>query len=101
MKAIIDLERNCLRIHGEEIPFLAEHDLPPQARQAPVKVEEPAQTSNKVNSEQSSSAQTAVKYSEDIIKTLTSMGVTREEAIQALDASKGNADVAANILFPF
>lgn len=31
-RACIDLERNCLRIQGQEIPFLPEHELPEKAR---------------------------------------------------------------------
>ena len=31
-QACIDLEKNCLRIQGREIPFLAEHELPSKAR---------------------------------------------------------------------
>lgn len=33
-QACIDLEKNCLRIQGREIPFLAEHELPSFARGA-------------------------------------------------------------------
>ncbi|KAJ3158041.1 DNA damage-inducible protein 1 [Geranomyces variabilis] len=31
-QAVIDLEKNVLRIHGDEIRFLAEHELPAKAR---------------------------------------------------------------------
>ncbi|KAJ3176185.1 DNA damage-inducible protein 1 [Geranomyces variabilis] len=31
-QAVIDLEKNVLRIHGDEIRFLSEHELPPKAR---------------------------------------------------------------------
>lgn len=31
-QACIDLEKNCLRIQGREIPFLSEHELPAKAR---------------------------------------------------------------------
>ncbi|KAJ9113927.1 DNA damage-inducible protein 1 [Naganishia cerealis] len=31
-QACIDLEKNCLRIQGREIPFLPEHELPSKAR---------------------------------------------------------------------
>jgi DNA damage-inducible protein 1 len=33
-QACIDLEKNCLRIQGREIRFLAEHELPSKAREA-------------------------------------------------------------------
>lgn len=31
-QACIDLEKNCLRIQGREVPFLPEHELPAKAR---------------------------------------------------------------------
>jgi DNA damage-inducible protein 1 len=31
-QACIDLEKNCLRIQGREVRFLAEHELPDKAR---------------------------------------------------------------------
>ena len=39
------------------------------------------------------------QHSEDKIKMLMDLGVSRQEAIGALDACGGNADVAANMLF--
>ena len=39
------------------------------------------------------------RYPESNIKLLTDLGVTREVAIQSLDASGGNVDVAASLLF--
>jgi len=33
-QACIDLEKNCLRIQGREVRFLAEHELPDKARRA-------------------------------------------------------------------
>jgi len=41
----------------------------------------------------------ASRYPESSIKLLMDLGVTREVAIQFLDASGGNADVAASLLF--
>jgi len=41
----------------------------------------------------------ASRYSESSIKLLMDLGVTREVAIQSLDASGGNVDVAASLLF--
>ena len=38
-------------------------------------------------------------YPESDIRTLIELGVTREAAISALDASHGNVDVAASLLF--
>lgn len=39
-QACIDLEKNCLRIQGREIRFLAEHELPSKAHQAEELAEE-------------------------------------------------------------
>ncbi|KAJ9101834.1 hypothetical protein QFC21_003174 [Naganishia friedmannii] len=46
-QACIDLEKNCLRIQGREIPFLAEHQLPAFARGAEELAEELEQASVK------------------------------------------------------
>ncbi|KAJ3272109.1 DNA damage-inducible protein 1 [Terramyces sp. JEL0728] len=89
--ACIDLEKNVLRINGEEVPFLSEHELPENAKEpAPTPQEQP---------QQSSSQPTTSTYPEDIINNLISLGVSREEAISALEAAGGNPDVAAGILF--
>jgi DNA damage-inducible protein 1 len=95
-QAIIDLQKNCLRINGEEIPFLAEHELPNQMRgTTAIKVPSP----EVVQPVQGSSVHTLTKHSEITIKKLTDLGVSREEAINALDACEGNPDLAANVLF--
>jgi len=41
----------------------------------------------------------ASRYPESSIKLLMDLGVTREVAMQSLDASGGNVDVAASLLF--
>ena len=41
----------------------------------------------------------ASRYPESSIKLLMDLGVTREVAVQSLDASGGNVDVAASLLF--
>lgn len=42
---------------------------------------------------------TQSKFSEKDIKLLTDMGVSRQEAIQALEMAEGNPDLAASLLF--
>jgi DNA damage-inducible protein 1 len=47
----------------------------------------------------SGSALLAARFPEKDIQSLMSMGVSREEAIRALEAGGGNLDMAASILF--
>lgn len=47
----------------------------------------------------SSSSNTQSKFSEKDIKLLTDMGVSRQEAIHALEMAGGNPDLAASLLF--
>ncbi|KAJ3086224.1 DNA damage-inducible protein 1, partial [Physocladia obscura] len=122
--ACIDLAENCLKINGEKIPFLPEHELPDHAREKKKKVEEKkknphspppkiaatTQAGNLSSGSSSNSIRHAVattsagnsgqrNYPEEVIKGLMDLGVTREQAIQALDLHGGNADFAANSLF--
>lgn len=48
---------------------------------------------------QSTSSPSKPKYSEETIATITALGISRAEAIAALDAANGNPDVAASLLF--
>ncbi|KAJ3039860.1 DNA damage-inducible protein 1, partial [Rhizoclosmatium hyalinum] len=99
---------NCLRINGEEIRFLNEHELPDQAREnhasAPEDSAGASSTSAASSSNQSRpavapSAASAPKYPESVVKGLMDLGVSRDEAIRALDMAGGNAEMAANYLF--
>ncbi|KAJ3156742.1 DNA damage-inducible protein 1 [Geranomyces michiganensis] len=137
-QAVIDLEKNVLRIHGDEIRFLSEHELPSKARwgaedaggspregesaapsQAPSAggpstaapnppvsapaPKAPAPTTSAPGPSRPAAAQAAPSpaslHSEDKIKSVVDLGFTREQAIGALDASAGNVEVAASILF--
>ncbi|KAJ3092123.1 DNA damage-inducible protein 1 [Physocladia obscura] len=124
--ACIDLAENCLKINGEKIPFLPEHELPDHAREkkrsienesshsSPPKLAAISQTGNPSSGSNSSSSRPTAaaasasastrnggqqNYPEEVIKGLMDLGVTREQAIQALDLHGGNADFAANSLF--
>jgi DNA damage-inducible protein 1 len=99
--AIIDLEKNCLRIHGEEVTFLSEHELPDKAREKVIPTsQEPGPSVQPASAPSAPTPSTATqKYSDAIVKSLTDLGVSREEVIATLDACGGNPDVAANILF--
>ena len=124
-QACIDLSKNVLRIGDQEVAFLAEHEIPAADRfeekggQYAKEGEEAkkgdtassstsgakpaAQTTAPAPVASSSSASAPppvpAKYSEENIKTLTDLGVSRTEAIGALDMCGGNVDMAASMLF--
>lgn len=128
-QAVIDLSTNCLRIHGEEVRFLSEHELPEKARwegggapetdadakkDGPQKPKEgpspPKPPANPQPAKTASPAAAATptpigggpsrpQYLEETIASLTNLGISRDEAIQALNAAGGNADIAAALLF--
>jgi DNA damage-inducible protein 1 len=126
-QASIDLSKNVLRIGDQEVAFLAEHEIPAADRfeekgEQSVKDGESKKTETAASSSSaavpkppassvptpslaaSSSTATAPppvppKYSEANIKTLTDLGVSRTEAIGALDMCGGNVDMAASMLF--
>ncbi|KAL5530330.1 DDI1 [Sanghuangporus sanghuang] len=128
-QACIDLEKNVLRIRGREVRFLAEHELPAQARvfENPENLPPGMATSTAGPSPGPSSAnprqqhfpgsgqtlgpspasarptpgRTTSNHPESSIQTLMGLGATREDAIQALDAMGGNVDYAASMLFQF
>ncbi|KAL5508159.1 DDI1 [Sanghuangporus vaninii] len=128
-QACIDLEKNVLRIRGREVRFLAEHELPAQARafENPENLPPGMATSTAGPSPGPSTAnprqqhfpgsgqtlgsspasarptpgRTTSSHPESSIQTLMGLGATREDAIQALDAMGGNVDYAASMLFQF
>lgn len=130
-QACIDLEKNVLRISGREVRFLAEHELPEKARivempQDPSSIpgHGPSSSSsthgrqpsiaqpfpgsgNQLGSRPSSTPHgagrpvQASRYPEKDIETLLGLGATRDAAIQALDATGGNVEYAASMLFNF
>jgi len=122
-QACIDLEKNALRIQAREVKFLAEHELPAKARDSALLAdsndrtpENPRQRgptsdspSNVPNPRRNAalrqpapsqaSGSTSRRWAEKDIETLMGFGVTRDAAIQMLDATNGNVDAAASILF--
>jgi UBA/TS-N domain len=128
-QACIDLEKNVLRIQGREVKFLAEHELPdkarimdlgegvppPQAGPSSAPDSQPPRTfPGSGNTLGGSSGGSGIRghqpqphtaptrqnrYSEESIQTLISLGATREQAVNSLDAANGNLDVAASMLF--
>lgn len=124
-QACIDLEKNVLRIRGREVKFLAEHELPPEARafQNPDPESLPPGAGPSSGGPSSSNPRQhfpgsgqalgsspaptrpgpgrTSNHPESSIQTLMNLGASREDAIQALDAMGGNVDYAASMLFQF
>ncbi|KAJ2957418.1 hypothetical protein NQZ79_g6864 [Umbelopsis isabellina] len=116
----IDLRKNALTFEEIDIPFLQEHELPEKQRlielhggaddetpneariAGPVananasKYGEPSQL--QPQSQPSAGTSSSSKYSENDITTLTSLGVSRQEAIHALDMAGGNCEIAASLI---
>ncbi|KAG6861967.1 hypothetical protein C0995_009151 [Termitomyces sp. Mi166 len=120
----IDLAKNVLRIQGREVAFLPEHELPESARQeargevpqsltatagpsssaAPAVAQSFPGSGNALGASPSTpqptaASQPASRYPEASIKVLMDLGVTREVAIRSLDATNGDVDVAASLVF--
>ena len=115
-QACIDLEKEVLRIQGREVRFLAEHELPEKSRNGDIPPElvsvestplpnpsggsgQNAVVSGGASSSRSSEPRSERRYSENSIRTIMDLGVSREVAISTLDAAGGNVDVAASLLF--
>jgi DNA damage-inducible protein 1 len=124
-QAIIDLQKNVLRIQGREVKFLAEHELPDKARvnetaeidDTPPGPSNPAPTRSGGSSgpsqfpgsghtlrqnprpQPASQANPTNTFPERDIATLVGLGVSREVAIRTLQAAGGNVDIAASLLF--
>ena len=123
-QAIIDLEKNVLRISGREVRFLAEHELPEQARMMEIPVDAPhpsesASTSaihqppgaplhfpgagqtlgSRAGRSVPAVAPSASGQLNSNIKTLMDLGMSHSEAVAALDAAGGNVDLAAAQFF--
>jgi DNA damage-inducible protein 1 len=109
-QACIDLSANCLRIGEVSIPFLSEHELPEKARHRPMPEYEtpgPSSSQPQASAGPSGSAPTTAgssrapgtTQSSADIQTLVSLGATPDQAAQLLEASGGDVDVAASMLF--
>ncbi|KAL9544672.1 hypothetical protein MBANPS3_007495 [Mucor bainieri] len=127
-RACIDLRKNALTFDSCDIPFLAEHELPEKQRRMeihgsdedetaiegrtvvpqvstppPVSTASPAATGSASTATGAPSLNTASTpssaYPEKDIKLLTDMGVSRQEALNALEMAGGNPEVAASFLF--
>ena len=90
-------------INEECIEFLPEHELPQKAKEFGQNPEEKATDDPTTTATAASSGAPSSKsvplFPESAVNTLTAMGVSRAEAIQALDAANGNIDLAVGLLF--
>ncbi|CAK5263178.1 unnamed protein product [Mycena citricolor] len=118
-QACIDLERNVLRVRGREVKFLSEHELPEKARDQAPTAEELAAATREASTSSSSArpshfpgsgntigaapqaapGPSTTTHPESSIRILMDLGATRELAIRNLDATGGNVDNAASLLF--
>lgn len=143
-QACIDLAKNSLIIQGREVRFLSEHELPRNALEEELEVDEngnikiPSRAPNPSAALGAAAAASAARsassesgkaisftgqgrqlrgkpsgsspsasaapgsssqWPASSIEALTNMGVARDEAIRLLDASNGNVDMAANLMF--
>lgn len=116
LQGCIDLRKNALTFDEFDIPFLQEHELPEKQRMielhggaddetpAEARIAGPVANANASNYGETSQSSAATSssnkgYSESDIATLTNLGVSRQEAIHALDMAGGNCEVAASLLF--
>ncbi|GMK58201.1 hypothetical protein CspeluHIS016_0502330 [Cutaneotrichosporon spelunceum] len=106
-QACIDLSANCLRFGDTNVPFLSEHELPEAARMGPPASGTPgpstlqphASAGPSVTPQRRPSRVSGTTPSSADIETLVSLGATPDQAAQLLEASGGDVDVAASMLF--
>lgn len=118
------MKKNVLRFEEAEIPFLGEADLPETAKQITL----PSPTAETENKEESSASGNRKKetvsgpnttapssygsggsedqnsssqktFPEADIQQLMGLGVSRQQAITSLEATGGNMELAASLLF--
>ena len=123
-QASLDLKKNALVIHGREIPFLAEHEIPKNLTEAAATLasnvpssqsqlaKETSSSKNQVlpvaNTSNNKTAQQSEKENEPSslsvfhpqdVKTLTNLGIPEPEAHQLLQITNGNIELAAGMYF--
>ncbi|KAG2385472.1 hypothetical protein C9374_003287 [Naegleria lovaniensis] len=93
---MIDLKDNVLRVGDEKINFLPPHECPNEIAD----IESPKPTSHDINRPSPFDMRQSSSEKETVIKQLMEMiGVDRETAVKALELAKGNAELAASLLF--
>ncbi|KAL3234613.1 DNA damage-inducible protein 1 [Nakaseomyces bracarensis] len=114
-QACIDLENNVLRIAGTETKFLNEAEIPkdtnvdmlgnpqtkstqiPSAKKAKPSITVTPKVRPTTNKPENNAG--AGSFPDATIKQLMDLGFSRQEVIQALTKTNGNADFAASLLF--
>ena len=92
----IDLKENALKVGDEKIPFLPPNECPNEISD----IESPKPTISDINRPNPFDMNQNTAEKETVIKQLMEMiGVDRQAAIRALELAKGNAELAASILF--
>ena len=101
-QAVIDLSQNILQIGDDKVEFLPEHEIPnSDLFQESSNLDDQSGLNSSAPNTVTlpSPSHTRDSYSETSIKSLMGFGISRKEAIQALDACGGNVDLAASMLF--
>jgi DNA damage-inducible protein 1 len=127
-QACIDLEKGCLVIQGENVPFLGEADIPKaeeelleeptvlgpsgtqigqrsgavvsaESQQQPAEPTQPEQTAPLQQAPTQNTGGDTTGVSPQHIESLIQMGADRSQAIGALQATGDDVDMAAGILF--
>ena len=101
-RCAIDLNKNVLRMEDgsagpEEVAFLSEGEIPGKSKDGNTADGTGFLGGDKKESSENPPAPADVD--EVKVKTLQEMGFTRKESIDALQATSGNAEEAANLLF--
>lgn len=103
-QACIDLENNVLRIHGTDVPFLPESEIPTHMAQLAASQmtslvpsqQQSSSVGNKLGTSKSASREMKESDIDALMKIVPS--ITREKAKNALVRADGNVDLAASIL---
>ena len=96
---MIDLKDNCLRVGDEQIKFLPQNECPNEMTD----LESPKPTSADISRpnpfDMTPSNSNNTEREIVITQLMETIGIDRESVMRALEMAKGNAEVAASILF--